>query len=237
MDGYNTGCITLYEFYIQFFCCWQFSDLPYCFQNHHLGDSWEKSEWQNMFSGIQINECSVQQTTDSHLRKHTSFNLELNGLEQRRAATFTPVSREEENVCSHQTCMTDEQKHKVWSEESWWKHTCQLWTWGLYSHSALCKVNTCSKIRCHFTSRHCCKILLDATLTSVFLPWLSLVSYLNQAEHHWDDVECVDSRENASPWCQRGLKFSKECLQHLVESTLPWKWQKESLIKYALCFM
>lgn len=35
---------------------------------------------------------------EGHLRKHTSFNLELDGLQQQRATPLsTPVSKEQEN--------------------------------------------------------------------------------------------------------------------------------------------
>lgn len=64
---------------------------------------------------------------------------------------------------------------------------------------------------------------LAAALTSLFLPELSRSSYLNRAEHLWDDVDRVDSGMNVSLWYQHGRKLPKDCLQHLVESELPHK--------------
>lgn len=47
----------------------------------------------------QINDSSVQQQCEEgYFRKHTSFNLELDGLLQQRAMPLsTPVSKEQEN--------------------------------------------------------------------------------------------------------------------------------------------
>lgn len=48
----------------------------------------------------QINDSSVRQRwcAEGHFRKHTSFNLELDGLQQQRAVPLsTPVSKEQEN--------------------------------------------------------------------------------------------------------------------------------------------
>lgn len=62
----------------------------------------------------QINDSSVQQRcAEGRFRKHTSFNLELHWLQQRRAMPLsTPVSKEQENEAMNhdQDWMTEEQK-------------------------------------------------------------------------------------------------------------------------------
>lgn len=48
-----------------------------------------RREQQNLFNRLQINDSSVQQQcAEGHFRKHTSFNLELDGLKQHTAAAF-----------------------------------------------------------------------------------------------------------------------------------------------------
>lgn len=89
----------------------------------------QRREWQNLFDRPQINDSSVQQQcAEGHFRKHISFNLELDGLKQQRAATFHSSQQRTRKwgyVCHHQNCMTVEWKNKAWSEKSWWTYMGQ----------------------------------------------------------------------------------------------------------------
>ncbi len=183
----------------------------------------------------QINDSSVQQQrVEGHFRKHISFNLELDGLQQQRAMSLsTPVSKEQENEVMWAITRTGcgKIKRDLRNPGLW----CDILVTGcgLYSHGALFFGYT-QQDKCRFTCTHRFRLFQehDSDLSFPPIARALFISQPNRAPLGWCGIcwyqnECITmaSAWTSSPrgsftapcWIHASMKWQNDLLQYLSE--------------------